>query len=86
MVAAPSVRKSLPLLEYWALLKAYLLPQRGLVALMSISLLLSIALTLVGPQIVRFFLDAAQAKRPESELLLAAGLFILGRHFPSCKK
>ena len=76
MIAAPSLRKSLPLREYWALLRTYLLPQRGLVALMSVSLTLSIALTLVGPQIVRFFLDAAQAKRPESELLTAAGLFI----------
>ena len=77
MIAAPSLRKSLPLREYWTLLRTYLLPQRGLVALMSVSLTLSIALTLVGPQIVRFFLDAAQAKRPESELLVAAGLFIL---------
>ena len=64
MIAAPSLRKSLPLREYWTLLRTYLLPQRGLVALMSVSLTLSIALTLVGPQIVRFFLDAAQAKRP----------------------
>ena len=77
MTAHPSSRQSLPLREYWALLRAYLLPQHGLVALMSVSLLLSIALTLVGPQIVRFFLDAAQAKRPESELLLAAGLFVV---------
>ena len=61
IAAAPSSRPSVPLREYWALLRAYLLPQRGLVALMSLSLLLSIALTLVGPQIVRFFLDAAQA-------------------------
>ena len=76
MIAAPSLRKSLPSRKYWALLRTYLLPQRGLVALMSVSLTLSIALTLVGPQIVRFFLDAAQAKRPESELLTAAGLFI----------
>ena len=77
MTAAPSSRPSLPLLGYWALLKAYLLPQRLLVALMAVGLLLSITLTLIGPQIVRFFLDAAQAKRPESELLLAAGFFIL---------
>ncbi len=76
MPAPASPRKSLPLREYWALLRTYLLPQRGLVAPMGVSLMLSIALTLVGPQIVRFFLDAAQAKRPESELLTAAGLFI----------
>lgn len=68
----------MPLRQYWALLRAYLLPQRGLVGLMSVSLIFSIALTLVGPQIVRFFLDAAQARRPESELLIAAGLFTLG--------
>ena len=77
MIAAPSLRKSLPLREFWALLRTYLLPQRELVALMSVSLTLGIALTLVGPQTVRFSLDAAQAKRPESELLVAAGLFIL---------
>ncbi len=77
MPAAPSPQKSLPLREYWALLRTYLLPQRGTVVLMAVSLTLSIALTLVGPQIVRFFLDSAQAKRPESELLTAAGLFIL---------
>jgi ATP-binding cassette subfamily B protein len=72
MSRAPKI----PLREYFALLRAYLLPQRWLVVLMSVSLLSSIALALVGPQIVRFFLDAAQAKRPESELLLAAGAFI----------
>ena len=44
---------------------------------MAVSLLLSIALTLLNPQIVRFFLDAAQQKRAESDLLLAAGAFIL---------
>jgi ATP-binding cassette, subfamily B, bacterial len=70
-------RDTIPLRAYFALLKTYLRPQTGLVVLMSLSLLGSIALTLVNPQIVRFFLDAAQAKRPESELILAAVAFIV---------
>ena len=70
-------RIKIPLREYFALLRRYLLPQRALVVVMAVSLLLSIGLTLLNPQIVRFFLDAAQQKRAESELLLAAGAFIL---------
>ncbi len=68
---------TIPLRAYFALLRNYLLPQTGLVVLMVLSLLTSIGLTLINPQIVRFFLDAAQQKRPESELLWAAGAFIL---------
>jgi ATP-binding cassette, subfamily B, bacterial len=68
---------SIPLRAYFALLQSYLRPQAALVALMGFSLLGNIALALFNPQIVRFFLDAAQQKRPESELVLAAGAFIL---------
>src|SRR5918911_5616986 len=52
--------RTLPLAEYRRLLGTYLRPQRGHVALIAILLLGGIALQLINPQIVRYFIDATQ--------------------------
>ncbi len=58
----------------------YLRPYAGRFLLLTVLLLDSIALTLVGPQMVRLFIDAATAHAPQSQLLtfallaLAAGI------------
>jgi|GEM_PF-36918 len=44
---------------YWQLLKKYLLQQRGRVFLLSALVLGSIALALINPQIIRYFIDTA---------------------------
>jgi ATP-binding cassette subfamily B protein len=61
---------------HWALLTTYLGPQRRRVALLAVLLLGSIGLQLLNPQIIRFFIDRAQAGAAERGLLLAAGIFI----------
>lgn len=61
---------------YLNLLKKYLAPQRRQVILLGILLCGGIALDLANPQIIRFFLDQAQAGGSQSALLQAAGLFI----------
>src|SRR5215217_6368124 len=61
---------------YTQLLSIYLGPQRRRVALLAALLLGSIGLQLLNPQIIRFFIDQAQAGGAERGLLLAAGTFI----------
>lgn len=61
--------------RYWALLARYLKPQVRHVAWMSALLLAGLALQLANPQIIRFFLDTAQAGE-QRYLLGAGGLFI----------
>jgi ATP-binding cassette subfamily B protein len=51
---------NLSLRRYWHLLVDYLRPQRGAVILLAALLLGNISLQLVNPQIVRYFLDAAE--------------------------
>src|SRR5205085_4146977 len=62
--------------EYRDLLGTYLGPQRGRVALLAGLLLGSIGLQLLNPQIIRYFIDTAQAGDPNGTLLLAAGAFL----------
>jgi ATP-binding cassette subfamily B protein/ATP-binding cassette subfamily C protein len=62
--------------SYRVLLAAYLGPQWGGVLLMATLLLSSTALQLVGPLVVRGFLDAAGAGAEAGALRLAALLFI----------
>lgn len=71
---------TLPLVNYWQLLKKYLAPQRHAVILMALLLLISISLQLVGPQVVRSFIDAVQTGADE-ELLIQAALLFLGVTF-----
>ena len=61
---------------YWTFLRRYLQPQAGRVAAMALMILASIGLALVNPQVIRYFLDTAQANGPRVLLLGAAGLFL----------
>ncbi len=68
---------TLPLKSYSSLLVRYLRPQRGRVLVLGLLLAGSIGLQLASPQIVRSFIDQAQAGAPRRTLLAAAGLFLL---------
>src|SRR3989440_1961478 len=67
----------LPLKRYLALLLTYLKPQWGRTLLMSVTLLTGIGLQLLGPQILRYFIDTAIAGGPSTSLVLA-GLYFIG--------
>ncbi|HSJ86096.1 MAG TPA: ABC transporter ATP-binding protein [Anaerolineales bacterium] len=62
--------------QYRDLLSRYLKPQMGSVILMVTVLLLGIAIKLINPQVLRYFLDTAQGSVPARSLNLAAGLFL----------
>lgn len=66
----------LSLHAYWSLLARYLRTQWLKVALLTLLLFANIGLQLLNPQIVRRFLDAAQAGSPLTTLLLLALLFL----------
>ncbi len=66
----------IPVHDMLALLGAYVRPQRGRVALLAMLLVGSIALQLLNPQIIRVFLDTAQAGGSDRALLLPALAFI----------
>lgn len=63
--------------HYRGLLARYLKPQTSRVLWMAFLLLAGIALQLVNPQVIRFFLDTAQAGGDLRGLYTAAALFIL---------
>ncbi len=67
----------IPLRKYARLLRSYLRPQRPRVVLMSALLLAGIALQLINPQIIRWFIDTALAGGSQSVLLQAAILFAI---------
>ncbi|MBK9711647.1 MAG: ABC transporter ATP-binding protein [Kouleothrix sp.] len=67
---------NLSLRQYWDLLVTYLAPQRPRVLALSALLLGSIALQVANPQILRYFIDTAQAGGERQALLSAALLFI----------
>jgi ATP-binding cassette subfamily B protein len=62
--------------DFRSLLARYLIPHRGRAAWMSLLLLASIAFQLASPQVIRYFLDVAQAGGDLRALYTAAGLFI----------
>lgn len=62
--------------QYADLLRRYLLPQRQTLWILAALLILMIGLQLVNPQIIRYFIDKAQAGSDLQPLLVAAGLFI----------
>lgn len=66
----------IPLREYRALLVRYLAPQAGQVLLLAFLLFGSIALQLANPQILRRFLDSAQAGGAMSGLVRLALIFL----------
>ena len=68
--ASPSLR------QYRELLSRYLKPQIRWVILMAAVLLVGIAIKLINPQVLRYFLDTAQAGGASRNLTTAAGLFL----------
>ncbi len=63
--------------RYGRFLVHYLRPQKGRVLWLAVLLLAGIGLQLLNPQVIRFFLDTAQAGGARQRLLQAAGAFIL---------
>ncbi|MBC8080028.1 MAG: ABC transporter ATP-binding protein [Gorillibacterium sp.] len=70
-------RVKIPLREYVRLLAGYLKPQWKSVVLLAFLLTLSIAMQLINPQIIRYFIDSAQEQTDKNRLYYAAGLFIV---------
>jgi ATP-binding cassette subfamily B protein/ATP-binding cassette subfamily C protein len=66
----------IPLKQYWTLLAKYLQPQKSRVAWLSITLLSSIGLQILNPQILRYFIDTAVAGGSQQALFAASLLFI----------
>ena len=62
--------------SYREVLRTYLKPQRGRVAGLAIALLSSIALQVLNPQILRYFIDTVMAGGPQPVLTLAALGFV----------
>jgi ATP-binding cassette subfamily B protein len=67
---------NIPLKQYWTLLVNYLKPQWRWAALLAVLLLGNIGLQLLNPQIMRYFIDTAQAGGARETLLRAALSFI----------
>lgn len=63
---------NLPLSSYRGVFSKYLRPEWGRVALLALLLAGSIALQLISPQIIRYFIDSAEAGQPARVLALAA--------------
>ena len=61
--------------QYAALLSQYLKPQRMRVALLSIFIFSGIGLALINPQILRYFIDAAEAGAAKRDLIIAGVAF-----------
>ncbi len=70
-------RSSSPLGGFGQLLATYLGPQRGRVFLLACLVLLTIALQLINPQIIRYFLDSLEGGGQLRQLLTAAAIFTL---------
>lgn len=68
--------RNIPVREYASLLKRYLDSQRKGMAWLAVLLLSGIALQLVNPQIIRYFIDTAQSQSTVRPLVYAALLFI----------
>jgi ATP-binding cassette subfamily B protein len=65
------------LLRYWELLVEYLRYQTGRVILLAVLSLSAIAIKLVNPQIVSYFLDAAEAGTDFDKLITAGAVFMV---------
>jgi ATP-binding cassette, subfamily B, bacterial len=67
---------TIPLARYWALLARYLRDQRSRFVVLTVLLLLSVAFSLLIPQVTRIFIDDANASAPLNQLLLTAAAFM----------
>jgi len=72
----PAIPPLSPFQQYRGLLNRYLRPRLAQVLGMAVLLLVGIALQLVNPQVIRYFLDTAQSGGAPRSLMYAAGLFI----------
>ncbi len=68
----------MPTHTYRTLLAKYLRPHAGRFAALSVLLLSGIALSLIGPQIIRYYIDVATTGGTMRALLIAGGLYIAG--------
>ena len=66
----------IPIRHYTQLLQNYLKTQRKSIIWLSVLLLGGIALQLINPQMIRYFLDSAQTGQETRSLWIAAGFFI----------
>ena len=66
----------IPLKQYSELLSAYLKPQQGRVVKLAIALLGSIALQIINPQLLGYFIDTAVAGGAIETLIVIASVFI----------
>jgi ATP-binding cassette subfamily B protein len=67
---------NIPLRRYWDLLVDHLRVQQGRFVLLSVLLLSSIALQVLNPQLMRYFIDTATSGTHNTELVLVALAFI----------
>ena len=67
----------LPLKRYWAIMAQYLQPLRRKVAWLAVLIFTSIALQLVNPQIIRYFIDTAMKGNGDDRLLIWAAVTYL---------
>ena len=75
MYNASPARTRVPFRKYASLLWTYLRPQKALAAAVAVLLLANIGLQLVGPQILRYFIDEALGGSPVVNLVWIAVLF-----------
>ena len=66
----------IPLKEYFELLVNYLKPQWFRILILTVLLLIGTGLQLLNPQVIRYFIDAAQANAPIQVLIWAAVIFV----------
>ncbi|HSG25825.1 MAG TPA: ABC transporter ATP-binding protein [Anaerolineales bacterium] len=68
---------NIPFRHYWQLLSRHIRPQMGRFVLLGILLFSGIALRVINPQIIRYFIDTVTTQGPASHLINAAILFIV---------
>ncbi len=67
---------NIPFSRYWDLLARYIKPQKGRFAALVVLLFSSIALQIINPQIMKFFIDTTQTAKEARLLIIAAIAFI----------
>jgi ATP-binding cassette subfamily B protein len=68
---------NIPFRHYWQLLARHIRPQMGRFVLLGVLLFSGIALRVINPQIIRYFIDTVTTQGPASHLINAAILFIV---------
>lgn len=75
-MSSPKSKFKLPLREYAGLLSQYLIPQWPAMTVLALLLLSGIAMQLISPQLIRYFIDTAQSGQGGEKLMQAALWFI----------